>query len=101
MPKEQDQIVQDYEVLKVEKHFSKFGGDFYYVFFKGLTDMQSYKTPVYVKLRNFNRWRLVLDFNNPESNAGMVLGNLKLKNVKKRIIDADSQVTIIKRADNK
>jgi hypothetical protein len=48
-------------ILKIQKHQSKLAdkGHFYYVFFKG-EDGLSYKTCLYPKFHNFERWRQVV-----------------------------------------
>ena len=43
-------------VLKTEKHKSKYGGFFYYLFMKG-EDGKSYRTCVAEKYSNYQRWK--------------------------------------------
>lgn len=43
------------KITKVQKNKSKFGGDFFYVFFKDEAG-KSYKTCLYPKYHNFARW---------------------------------------------
>lgn len=71
------------EIIKLQKKKSRYGGHFYYVFFKSLMG-KSYYTCVYEKMRNFARWKKVLDI-------GVTLTGLKLSNKKPNLIDADSR----------
>lgn len=70
-------------IIKLEKKRSKYGGFFWYVFFKSLMG-KSYYTCVYEKMRNYSRWKRVLDI-------GITLTGLKLSNKKPNLIDADSR----------
>ena len=75
-------------LMRIDTKPSKFGGIFYYLFWKG-EDQKSYRTAVYPQYRNYNRWRDIID-------------NRKIKrwykNLAKRgkIIDADSQPEEVK-----
>jgi hypothetical protein len=67
-------------LLKTKEHISKFGGKFYYAFFKG-EDGKSYRSCLYPNYGNFPRW---LPFIGKE---GILLDGL---NPKGSMIDADS-----------
>jgi hypothetical protein len=67
-------------LLKTQKTTSKFGGDFFYAFFKG-EDGKSYRSCLYPKYGNFSRWSGLIGKEN------VVLDGLNLKG---RMIDADS-----------
>ena len=71
------------EIIKIQKKKSRYGGYFYYVFFKSLTG-KSYYSCVYERMRNFARWKKILD-------VGVVLSGLRLSNTKPNLIDADSR----------
>lgn len=74
-------------LIKLQKKRSRYGGYFYYAFFKG-EDGKSYYTCLYPKMRNFKRWNKVLDI-------GKVFTNLKLVKGKEKLIDADSKFKIV------
>jgi len=67
-------------ILKIEKHRSKMGDEFLYVFFKGTEDGKSYRSCLYPKFGNYKRWASLLK-------EGNVVGNLRAKG---SLIDADS-----------
>lgn len=75
------------EIIKIQKKKSMYGGYFYYAFLKGV-DGKSYYTCLYPKMRNFARWKKVLD-------VGTTLSNLKLVKGKDKLIDADSRFEIV------
>lgn len=72
-------------LLKVDKKPSRFGGEFYYLFFKG-EDGKSYRSCVYPKYGNFKRWHGIVN------KVGAVLDNLIAKG---SMIDADSFPKIV------
>lgn len=72
------------QILKITKQPSKYGGEFYYVFMKSIEDGSDYKTCIYPKCRNYQRWK-------PYLHEGIILDNLRIKYG--NLIDADSQVT--------
>ncbi len=74
-------------IIKIQKKRSRYGGFFYYVFFKSLMG-ESYYTCVYEKMRNFSRWKRILD-------VGVVLSGLKLYSKGKNLIDADSRFQVV------
>jgi len=75
------------EITKIKKKPSRYGGYFYYVFFKS-NKGKSYYSCLYPKMRNFIRWRKVLK-------VGTLLKNLHLVRGHKNIIDADSKFKVI------
>jgi hypothetical protein len=74
-------------IIKIQKKSSRYGGHFFYAFFKGL-DGQSYYTCLYPKMRNFTRWKKVLD-------VGVTLTNLRKVKGKEKLLDADSRFKIV------
>ena len=75
------------ELIKINKRPSRYGGYFYLVCFKGL-DGKSYISYIYPKMRNYSRWKKVLD-------TGITLSGLRLVRGKKNLIDADSRFSIV------
>lgn len=75
------------KIIKIQKKSSRYGGFFFYVFFKGLDD-KSYYSCLYPRMRNFTRWNKVLD-------VGTTLSNLKLVKGKDKLINADSRFVLI------
>jgi len=73
-------------LLKTEKRTSKFGGNFYYLFFKG-EDGKSYRSCLYPNYGNFRRWQDIIGKEN------IALDGLIAKG---KMIDADSFPRIIK-----
>jgi len=83
------------EVLKVQRHESKYKGasDFYFIFMKELVTGKSFRTCVGVDYRNFYKWSPVINADNPR---GVKLRGLRTKQTPKGIIvDADSCVEVI------
>ncbi len=74
-------------IIKIQKKRSRYGGYFFYAFMKG-EDGKSYYTCLYQKMRNFSRWKKVLDIGTTLSNLRLVKGNPKL-------VDADSRFKIV------
>lgn len=73
------------EILKIEQKPSRFGGSFYYLFFKG-EDGKSYRTCLSPNYRNWKRWEGTLK-------VGTVVGGLVVK--RPGLIDADSRPVIV------
>jgi hypothetical protein len=69
-------------LVKLEKKPSRYGGYFYYAFFKN-KDGKSYYTCLYPKMRNFKKWK-------PLMKEGITLKGLRIK--KDRLLDADSPI---------
>ena len=70
-------------IMSLKKKPSKYGGIFYYVFFKSQNG-ESYYSCIFPKMRNYQRWKKVLK-------EGVTLKDLKLVKGKKNLIDADSR----------
>lgn len=86
-------IGDGYTLMGVQKLASKYGGDFYYVFFKSDKDGISIRSCVYPKMRNFtkNGWDAVI-----KQYPGARITNLRRKKAPKgEIIDADSKPIIV------
>lgn len=78
-----------YEVTKIgERKTSRYGGWFYYIFFKG-TDGKTYRTCITNKCRNHQRW---LELSVGERLVGMHV-------IKPGLIDADSMPQTIRRSE--
>ena len=73
----------------VSKHPSKYGGDFYYLFFKDLQTGESYKSCTGPSYRNWKNWEHIVT--NYQTGHPIVLSNLILRG---NLIDADSRPTI-------
>ena len=73
------------QITSYKTQQSKYGDTFYYVFFKD-DQGKSLRSCIYQNMRNFIKWKNVLQ-------SGMVLSNLKLK--RKGLIDADSNFNIV------
>ncbi len=71
-------------LVKIERKPSRYGGHFFYAFFKEVKTGDSYYTCLYPKMRNFSRWSKVL-------REGVTLKDLRLVKGNKRLIDADSR----------
>ncbi len=74
-------------IIKISRRPSRYGGHFFLVCFKGLNG-QSYISYIYPKLRNYSRWKKVLD-------TGVMLSGLHCVKGKKNLIDADSRFQIV------
>ena len=77
------------QLQKVQKHPSKFGGDFYYLFFKDTTTGKTYRSCVSPSYRNWSNWRAIVE--NFNENQQVIVSNLVLKG---NLIDADSRPII-------
>ena len=75
------------ELTGVSRKKSKYGNDFYYLFFKG-DDGKSYKTCIYSNMRNFEKWKKYIILP-----RGSIIGNLRVK--EKNLINADSTPKLI------
>lgn len=75
------------EIIKISKKQSRYGGFFYLVCFKSL-EGKSYISYIYKSMRNYKRWRKVL-------NVGTILSGLKVLKTRKNIIDADSKFAVV------
>lgn len=78
------------QLVKVNQHPSKFGGVFYYLFFKDLSTGNNYKSCVSPSYRNWSNWQKIVE--NFSEDKPLYLENLLLKN---GLIDADSKPRIV------
>jgi len=69
-------------LTKIEKRPSRYGGFFFYAFFKA-DNGKTYYTCLYPKMRNYVHWK-------PYMKEGTKLKNLRVK--KGRLLDADSPI---------
>ena len=74
-------------IMSLKKKPSRYGGSFWYVFFKSQKG-ESYYSCIYEKCRNYARWKKVL-------REGVTLKDLRLVKGKKRLIDADSRFKLL------
>jgi hypothetical protein len=72
-------------LLKTESRVSKYGGTFYYAFFKG-ENGKSYRSCLFPKMGNFARWKSIVGKEN------VILDGL---NIKGNLVDADSYPSIV------
>ena len=75
------------QITSFKKEKSKHGGDLYHVFLKDDFGF-SWRTYLYPHLRNWGRWKPLLQ-------RGAVLSGLSVKDIGKRLIDADSFVRLV------
>ena len=75
-------------IIKIQRKKSRYGGYFYYVFFSTPDRKKSLFSCLYPKLRNWQRWKHVM-------NIGTTLTNLKLVKGKDKLIDADSKFVVV------
>ncbi len=80
------------KLVKIEKKASRFGGYFYYVFFREVKTKKSYYSCIFPRLRNWSRWKKVMK-------VGLIFTGLKLvkKAKKPNLIDADSRFKIVEK----
>lgn len=80
------------QVLKIAKHISKYTGeDVYVLFMKSVEEGKSFKCWVDPHNRNWRFWSQII-----QRGRGTILDNLYVKNEKTKLIDADSEVRIVK-----
>jgi len=72
-------------IIKIKKSKSRYGGYFYYAFFKD-DKGKSFYTCLYPKMRNWARWNKILK-------VGVTLAGLHTVKGKNNLIDADSRFT--------
>ena len=81
------------QAIKVEEKESRYGGKFYYLFFKDPNAAQgtrSFRTCIYPQYGNFRRWQPVVEA--VKRGEEVLLINLCKRG---RLVDADSQFTRI------
>jgi len=79
------------QVLKIDKNISRYTGEDVYVLFLKSNEGKSYKCWVDPHNRNFRYWSQII-----QRGRGTILDNLYVKNEKTKLIDADSEVRIVK-----
>ena len=81
-------------IMKVDEKRSKYGGIFYYVFFKDTETGQSIRSCIDPKMGNYKRWHEFLA-------PGVVLGNLRTitRRDGSTLIDADSLPEFIRKEE--
>lgn len=87
------------ELLKIDKHASRYGGYFYYLFFKDKAAGKSYKTCVADNCRNFSKWAFIIYAKDQDGNfkmIGRLFGNMYTKSEK--LINADSMPELVEPA---
>ena len=92
-------IEQNYQIIKQKgplKSTRNQGSAYWDVTLRGLKDRRTYTTYVDVEMKNFEHWTEVLE--NPD--VEYELGDLKLKDPIKRIVDADSKPRIVRGLNN-
>ena len=76
------------EIIKIQKKKSRYGGYYWLVCFKSLSG-KSCISYIYERMRNYSRWKKVL-------NVGNILSSLKTVKGKPNIVDADSRFVLVK-----
>lgn len=81
-------------IMKVDEKRSRYGGIFYYVFFKDTATGKSIKSCIDPKMGNYKRWQEFLA-------PGIVLGNLRVitRRNGSTLIDADSLPEFIRKEE--
>ena len=78
------------KVLSINKQPSKYGGEFYYIFFKNIDTGSSLKTCVADSYRNYKNWKNIIEkFNNNEE---VIITNVRINT---SLVDADSLPEIV------
>lgn len=67
------------------------GSHYWEITLKGCTDKRNYTTYVDTEMKNFDHWTTILEHPHTEYE----LGNLRVKDPNKRIINADSRPSIL------
>jgi hypothetical protein len=78
------------QILKIDKTKSRYGGEVYVVYIKTWEE-GSYKCWIDPKNRNYGNWREAI-----ARGKGTIIDNMVVLNEKKRLVDADSQINIVK-----
>ncbi len=77
------------KVCKIQNSQSNFGSLFQRIDFKGKNDNSQYYTQIDKSMVNYSEWKEIIDLG-----SGTELTNLKIKNARTGLIDADSRPEI-------
>ena len=84
------------KIMNIEKQPSKYGGYFYYIYFRNEDDGRSLKTCVAENYRNYKNWKSIIQ--TFDKSKKTVITNIRIKN---GLVDADSKPIIVgKEKDN-
>lgn len=79
-------------IASIKKKRSRYGGWYYHISFKSIDGKKNYFSYIYEKMKNFHRWKKVMDVNT-------TLSNLKLVKGKDKLVDADSRFVLVENKD--
>ena len=77
-------------INNIVKQPSKYGGYFYYIYFKCIEDGRSFKTCVAESYRNYKNWKEIIE--TFDKTKKTMINNVRIKN---NLVDADSKPMII------
>jgi hypothetical protein len=83
------------KISKLQNSQSNFGSLFQRIDFKGKIDNSQYYTQIDKSMVNYSVWKEIIDLGN-----GTVLTNLKIKNARTGLVDADSEPEILNSGAN-
>lgn len=86
------------KITGINRRPSKFGGDFYYIYFKDVESGKSLRTCVYPNYRNYRNWANIISQYEADETTEIVLSNLIVRNG--TMVDADSMPKIVKDGDD-
>ena len=92
-------ITQNYKIIKQappKKSKANKGSAYWEITLRGLTDRKTWTTYVDITMKNFPHWETILE--NPD--IEYELGDLRVKDPIKRIVDADSKPRIVRGGNN-
>lgn len=81
------------KITGLNRRPSKFGGDFYYIYFKDVESGKSLRTCVYPNYRNYRNWASIINQYEANDKTDIVLTNLIVRNG--TMVDADSMPKIV------
>ena len=79
------------KIMNIEKQPSKYGGYFYYIYFKSEETGKSYKTCVAENYRNYKNWKSIIE--TFDRSKRTLIENVRINN---NLIDADSKPIVVK-----
>lgn len=80
-------------ITGIDRRPSKFGGDFYYIYFKDVESGKSLRTCVYPNYRNYRNWANIIKQYEDDKSQQITLTNLIVRNG--TMVDADSVPQIV------